>query len=354
MNNKENNFVSIENGSINFRFDAVDPDCHMSLSFKRTLRIPDDNKKYGLPPSLGNFPLHQVDDFAEKLPETWKEHGGAFFPMYQSEAMWIAFDRSTGWPFAVKIAAGKINAISGKPWKNELSFGKEDKQQDYAVLPKQPWIDGFCASKGVIKQFVAMPLGKGYTAEEQLTDQAEHGGIQIIAYPMKKEAWERIKPKFSRLMASSASSKSFGMQISASSASSRGILRSQGMGLAAGGMMEQQIYEDPYKPEDWDTENYLRCFVHLVNSQDYEAVTGKAPPHKAFNQEFYRGYGYTWYSYYDDGALEGSKDLASLQSVASLETQKGENVIDNALGGKPNKPLLDIGPKKKGIKDGKW
>ena len=32
-------------------------------------------------------------------------------------------------------------------------------------------------------QFVAMPLGRGYTIEEQLTGQAKHGGIQIDVFP---------------------------------------------------------------------------------------------------------------------------------------------------------------------------
>ena len=32
----------------------------------------------------------------------------------------------------------------------------------------------------MIRQFVAMPLGAGYTAEEQITGEAEHGGLQIV------------------------------------------------------------------------------------------------------------------------------------------------------------------------------
>jgi hypothetical protein len=32
-------------------------------------------------------------------------------------------------------------------------------------------------------QFVAMPLGQGYTIEEQLTGQTKHGGIQIDVFP---------------------------------------------------------------------------------------------------------------------------------------------------------------------------
>jgi hypothetical protein len=37
------------------------------------------------------------------------------------------------------------------------------------VSPEQPWLDGFAIEKGVIRQFVAMPLGDGYSVEEQVT-----------------------------------------------------------------------------------------------------------------------------------------------------------------------------------------
>jgi hypothetical protein len=36
----------------------------------------------------------------------------------------------------------------------------------------------------LVFQFVAMPLGHGYTIEEQITGQAKQGGIQIDVYPL--------------------------------------------------------------------------------------------------------------------------------------------------------------------------
>lgn len=135
------------------------------------------------PPGLGRFPVEHVDDFADNLPDTWRTHGGVFIPMYQSETLWINF--SGDYPCAVKIAAGKINAVSGEPWSNGLSADP----QDYAVIPEQPWLDGFNVSEDFIRQFIAMPLGEGFTAEEQITGKAEHGGLQIIVYPMKYDVY---------------------------------------------------------------------------------------------------------------------------------------------------------------------
>jgi hypothetical protein len=107
-------------------------------------------------------------------------------PMYQAEAMWLRF--SGDYPMAVKVAAGKINAVTGDAWDQPL----HRRPQDYLVTPNQPWLDGFVVEKGVIRQFVAMPLGAGYTVEEQLTGAAEHGGVQIVAYPLKAAIWRRM------------------------------------------------------------------------------------------------------------------------------------------------------------------
>lgn len=84
--------------------------------------------------------------------------------------------------------------MTGEGWANGLN----GRPQDYMVVPEQPWLDGYCVEKGIIRQFVAMPLGAGYTAEEQLTGKAEQGGLQIVVYPMKRKAFERRFPKVDR------------------------------------------------------------------------------------------------------------------------------------------------------------
>ena len=157
---------------------GVHKQARCKIQFQRTLRIPDDNREYPLPAGLGPFPMFHVDDFADTVPAPWIDHGGVFLPMYQSEAMWINFGGFGGYPFAIKIAAGKINAVSGEPWHNELT---ED-PQDYIVVPEQPWLDGFSIGEGRIRQFVAMPLGEGYTAEGQITGKEEHGGLQFATW----------------------------------------------------------------------------------------------------------------------------------------------------------------------------
>ena len=304
-----------------FSFPQVWPDARLTVSFQRTLRIPDDGRTYPLPPGLGRFPLRHVDDHHDRLPASWVEHGGVMTPMYQSEALWLSFqsdylgDRGTSYPFAVKIAAGKIDAVTGQ----DYAPGLGSRPQDYLVVPTQPWLDGYAVEKGLIRQFVAMPLGAGYTAEEQLTGRAEHGGLQIHVYPMKRQVFERRFPKREASAARFAMDEGeLGMAPCAAPA--------PGMGLAPGGRMKQEIYEDPYGLSDWDQTDSSRCFVHLANSLVWRGITGENPPTVPFTAQEYTRHGFPWFDYYDDQAkaLDGSKILKGLKSVVELAKEKGD------------------------------
>ena len=136
--------IELKSNKLVFSFPEVHPQARLEIAFERTLRIPDDGKDHFLPPGLGEFPLRHVDDFAEGVPAEWLRHGGVMLPMHQAEAMWIKFDSAVvpghdaQYPFAVKIAAGKIDAVSGEKWTNNL----HGVPQDYVVVPEQPWLDG--------------------------------------------------------------------------------------------------------------------------------------------------------------------------------------------------------------------
>jgi hypothetical protein len=296
-------------------------DARCAISFQRTLRIPDDNRTYPLPAGLGRFPLHHVDDFANNAPGRWLEHGGVLLPMYQSEALWIHFGGRSGYPFAIKIAAGKINAVSGGDW----SSGLEGSPQNYIVMPDQPWLDGFSVQEGLIRQFVAMPLGEGFTAEEQLTGKASHGGLQIQVFPMRRECYEELLKRRVR-------SRDLDFMCSY-------LVGSAEMGLAPGGLMRQEIYKDPHGLDAWDTTQTARCFVHLVNSAVYRQVTGCAPPTEPITAERYKQAGIPWFEYYggDAKALEGARRLTELDSVAAKTVKKG---------GKSSEPVVLVDEEK--------
>lgn len=277
-----------------------------SVSFQRTLRIPDDGKDYPLPPGLGAFPIHRVADYLERVPLHWREQGGYFIPMYQREALWLGFDGATWKPNAVKVAIGKINAISGEAWDETLHADP----QDYIVCPHQPWLDGINAGSGFIRQFVAMPLGLGYTVEAQVSGVEEFGGIQIEVYEPKPGRFPDQPPPQRDL--------SFQMQ-SPPPAPIGGE-----MGLGAGGKMKQKIYPDPYGIDTWDTENYGSVFVHIINSEQYRELTNLEPPPTPITAQLYTQYGLPWFALYDEaqGDLPASERLSKVKTIQTQDIEQ--------------------------------
>ena len=305
--------IELENHALRFSFPEIHRDAHCGVSFVRTLRIPDDDREYPLPPGFSTFPLRHVDDFAAGLPDSWARHGGVFLPMYQSEAMWLSF--SADYPMAVRIAAGKVSALTGAPWQDHLSQGPD---QDYLVIPEQPWLDGFLAGKGLIRQFVAMPLGAGYTAEEQITGKGEHGGLQIAVYPMKAAEFEQRK---------------LGREILSDNVVYCAAEMSQPeMGLAPGGLMRQEIYQDPYGSGAWEQGAKSRCFVHILNSAQYTLATDEKPPTRPPTAEEYTDAGLPWFEYYDVEcrALASPTELSKLKSIARINAKEcGDDLPHN-------------------------
>lgn len=338
--------IELKQNRLTFSFPEVHPHASVTIEFQRTLRIPDDDRTYPLPPGLGAFPLRHVDDYASNVPGTWLQHGGVMFPMYQSEAMWLNFhsasvpDRQHAYPFAIKVATGKQCAVSGKEWVDGLHRGP----QNYLVTPHQPWLDGYVVEKGLIRQFVAMPLGSGYSAEEQITGKAEFGGLQLAVYPMKREVFEqrfpvqKSKPLFRKRRALT------------DQMVMRACEAAPDMGLAPGGRMRQEIFDDRYDMSDWNTGTTSRCFVHLCNSLVWHSITDTHPPHPAPTSKQYTKAGLPWFDYYDDSstAVDGSDTLAGLKSVSQLATEKGDVVLPENESVTPDNLVIF----RRGLKDG--
>jgi len=285
--------------------DAIGFGDRFRVMFQRTLRIPDDGREYPLPPGLGRFPVRRVADFADRVPAAWRERGGVFIPMYQREALWLSFEAADWKPNAVKIGVGMVNAVSGETWDEALHADP----QDYLVCPDQPWLDGINAGDGFIRQFVAMPLGSGYTVEGQVTGEEAFGGIQIVVFEPKPGLFPDApppRPPVEDMLFVSAPA------VCAS------------MGLSAGGRMRQQIYPDPHGVETWDPEDRSSLNVHIVNSEQYAEITGEAPPPSPANAEAYTYYGFPWYDLYDEdlGDLAPSATLAGVKSIHDLDAEK--------------------------------
>ena len=125
-------FISVKGCKDNIRIhDGRSNDLHLRLQ-----RVPEDGKSYPLPAYFGSYPLLNVETFSNRLPLHMRKKGGLFIPMFQREALFLDFIDPDGkilFRLLICIAAGSINAISGKEPQSQVSEG----EQDYIVAPKQ-------------------------------------------------------------------------------------------------------------------------------------------------------------------------------------------------------------------------
>ena len=313
----------------------------VGVTFQRTLRIPEEGE-YPLPPGLGAFPLRRVDDYADQVPESWAERGGLMLPMYQREAMWISFTAPHWHPHAVAVGVGLVNAVSGEEWSDDLV---ED-PQSYLVVPDQPWLDGINAGDGYIRQFVAMPLGMGYTVESEVTGSEEHGGVQLLCRAPKPGLFPEEEPledhaDFLALPSAPAP-------------------MAADMGLGAGGRMRQEIYPDAHGFNTWDPTRQLRVFVHIANSMAWREITGEEPPPTPVSAKTYRDHGFPWFELYDEdkGDVPAAPKLAKVRKLSEIDKDKGFSAQqDDTKLTIPEPQVIHLGPPPKpktDVRDGTW
>jgi hypothetical protein len=327
--------LELTDNELVFRFPDVHADAVCRISFQRTLRVPDDNKAYDLPAGLGEFEVRSVSDYPETLSDSILKTGGALIPMYQSEALWINFESS--YPFAVQIATGKKDAITGNDWTEKLS----KTPQNYAVLPNQNWVDGFCIGEGLVRQFIAMPLGQGYSIEEQLGGTGDVGGIQLRVVPVNGDIHDERQRAIE-------DAREYTILAQTNSRVQQTI--------APGGLIKQQIVTDrSNKLADFVDLSAQRCFVHIVNSDVWGEITGEPLPSKPITKAEYAENDIPWFEYYDDSvsSLSGSMKLKGVQSVAAKHiVNTGKPLEDNSS--MEQGKTFNIGKIVKKIIDGDW
>jgi hypothetical protein len=307
----------------------------VTVEFQRTLRIPETGL-HPLPPGLGRFPLRRVADYPDTAPPEWLSRGGVMLPIYQREAMWLSFEASE--PTALQVGVGKVCAVSGLPWIEHL-IGDP---QNYVALPDQPWLDGINAGDGFIRQFVAVPLGSGATVEGQVTGGEIHGGVQLRAVGLTREAlaqWraaQEVLPECCEDL--------LGEVLPAPAGAS--------MGLGAGGRMRQEVYADDRQLADYDESRARRVFVHLCSAAQWTSITGEVPPPTPVDRDAYVRAGLPWFDFYHADA----RDLAPSEIFEQVES------VGKKLGAKedsfvpvdPGTVIALGGVKPEVVTDGKW
>lgn len=248
-----------------------------SVGFHRTLRVPGDRQEFPLPAGLGLFPVRAVSDYPE-CPRHWKRDCAFFIPMYAQEALWIGFDGAYWKPNAVQIGAGSVNALTGEVWYETL----RQSPQNYIVCPEQPWLDGFHAEPGHVRQFVAAVLGRGSTVEEQLSSADPSGGLRIAVWEPKPGHFPDARPT---------------RQLDSAVLMQNAVLE---MGMAAGGRIRQKIYPDPHGLAVWDQDSLTAVRVYVLDSLAYSRVTSEPAPPSPITAELYREYALPWFELWDE------------------------------------------------------
>jgi hypothetical protein len=118
------------------------------------------------------------------------------------------------------------------------------------------------------------------------------------------------------------------------------------MSLAAGGKMKQQVFEDKFGIDVWDTENTSRVFVHLTNSMVWRSITGTEPPSVPLTARDYTSRGLPWFDYYTDAPTvkptDEMKDIKSMKDMPGGKVMLPENEpVDET------KSIKDLSPEKK-------
>jgi hypothetical protein len=297
-----------------------------SVALQRTLRVPDDGAAYPLPPGLGDFPVQRIADYRDRLPDAWREREGFFIPMYQREALWLHFSAAWWKPNAVQVGVGGINAITGEAWDGAL----RDDPQNYMVVPDQPWLDGIRTTAGTVRQFVAVSLGAGDTVEEQLSGTVTTGGIQVDALEPKPGLFPDEPPRG---------------QLPPDAVYAEAIDTGE-MGVAAGGEIAQKIYPDEHGLATWDEASRTGTVIYLLNSSQYQAVTGQEPPPTPITPELYTKLGFPWFSLWDEERrdLPPSERLQEVQSLREREKARDETGDEPPLVIDPGQ-IIELKPK---------
>lgn len=302
--------------------------------------------------------------------------------------MWICFASND--KFAVKIYVGGVNAVSGEPSvETEQTQNRRYKRlsekkniQDYVVTPDQKWLDGIASTDGAVRQFVAMPLGSGYSVEAQITGADLVGGLQLEITPVKEtrrptgsfvlhqrglprdgshfqifvltltgdtysmrvsklHTIDEIKsliqdgvgipPDQQRLMYAGKQledGRTLGEYNVPVGGTLHLVLRLRGgggipfeMGIAAGGLIKQSILKDNNDPAIWDPEGGIILNVQILNSAAFKGVTGETPQETPINAKTYAECGFPYYAFYDEQPSGIKGDFSGVKSVAEKDLE---------------------------------
>jgi hypothetical protein len=199
--------------------------------------------------------------------------------MHQKEAMYISFNSATNCShsLAFKIGVGDTNAVTGGQFYRHIDINKQE--QDYIVAPPQKEIVGI-QNDGTANLFVAPLLGQGETLDSDI-GRKESEGIQIIAFPHKLsvDAQHTQQQQF-YLNTTTNPFKQGGSGFT--------------FGIKDSGAITQTIEKDVRGTRNWDQQSFGKVTVYVVNTEQFNKITGKKAPPSPITEQMYKENNISW------------------------------------------------------------
>jgi hypothetical protein len=95
--------------------------------------------------------------------------------------------------------------------------------------------------------------------------------------------------------------------------------------------MEQKIYPDSYGLDTWDPASCTQVLIHIVNSEQYFAITGREPPPSPVSAQLYSNMKLPWFQLYDEDRadLPASERLKTVKALQERELERGSGEKDS-------------------------
>ena len=110
--------------------------------------------------------------------------------------------------------------------------------------------------------------------------------------------------------------------------------------------MRQKIYPDPHGVATWDPDNLGRVSVYIVNSEQYQDMTGSPPPSSPISAETYTEWGLPWFDLYDEdlGDVAAPDRLKGVRSVDDIQRARNEQLPDTRSIEVPERQIKKLTP----------
>jgi len=267
--------LKLANDRLELRFADIHADAVLQVEFRRTLRAAGAESRPA-PPDRGRFPLRDVDGHAERVVGSGPMPGGVFFPMHQGESMRIRLHAPAGYPFALQLTAGGVDAFTGR----RSSAALLESFENYRVILHTREIAALRQPSGARCPFVVTPLARGPTVEEQLTGAGMGGTLQVTVFAMAAERYEALR--------------------------------------ACGSLCGAKGARHAFGPAAWDESRRARFFVHALNTRQYLEITGRAPPTPPPTAADYARAGLPWREEFDSDR----RVLAAARTLVLMDTPR--------------------------------